>query len=216
VQLIIKQIRNLMSYIAGLLNKWSDGKIKPSHITALSLLGHLPVAWALVVNKPILGAILLAFFSLMDALDGALARLQNSASIRGMYFDAVSDRVKEVIVFSALAYYAYENISNNLSWLIVAVCGTSLLVSYVKAKGEMAVRSNHSDTQKLNRLFGGGIASYEIRTFILIVGLIFGILEYVLILLLIANLITIVTRFFAVSKYLINIENHPDKANDKN
>jgi CDP-diacylglycerol--glycerol-3-phosphate 3-phosphatidyltransferase len=205
-----------MTHVAEFLNKLSKSKIKPSHITALSLLGHLPVAWALVVNKPILGAILLAFFSLLDALDGALARLQNSASLRGMYFDAVSDRIKEVLVFSALAFYAYENISTNLSWLIVAVCGTSLLVSYVKAKGEMAVGSKNSDTQKLNRLFGGGIASYEIRTLLVIIGLIFGILEFILPILLIANIFTIVSRFFAVSEYLYKIENHPFKSDDKN
>jgi hypothetical protein len=103
-----------------------------------------------------------------------------------------------------------------LSWLIVAVCGTSLLVSYVKAKGEMAVGSKNSDTQKLNRLFGGGIASYEIRTFLVIFGLLFGILEFILPVLLIANIITIVSRFFAVSEYLYKMESHPIKANDKN
>ncbi len=198
-----------MTRIAGFIDSRSNSRIKPSHITILSLLGHLPVAWALIAGKPVLGAVLLAFFSLMDALDGALARLQNSATLRGMYFDAVSDRIKEVIVYSALAFYAYENISGNISWLIVAVCGTSLLVSYVKAKGEMAVGSNHSDTQKLNRLFGVGIASYEIRTFLVVVGLLFGILEFILPLLLAANMLTIALRFLAVSKYLFTIENPP-------
>ncbi len=200
-----------MTRIAGFLNKWSNGRIKPSHITALSLLGHLPVAWALIADRPILGAVLLAFFSLMDALDGALARLQNSASLQGMYFDAVSDRMKEIIVYSALAIYSYENVSSSMTWIVVAVCGTSLLVSYVKAKGEMAVGSYHLDTQKLNRLFGGGIASYEIRMFLVVIGLLFGILEFILPLLLLANLFTITTRFLAVSKYLFTLETPPNK-----
>lgn len=195
-----------MTSIAGFLDKYSGGKIKPSHITIISLLGHLPVAWALIVNKPILGAILLAFFSLMDALDGALARTQKSASLAGMYLDAVSDRVKEVIVFTALGIYMFENISADISWLAILACGTSLLVSYVKAKGEMAVGSSTKDTQALNRLFGGGLASYEIRTLLIIVGLLFGVIEYALPLLIFLNLITITTRFLAVSKYLYNME----------
>lgn len=195
-----------MTSIAVFLDKYSGGKIKPSHITIISLLGHLPVAWALIVNKPILGAILLAFFSLMDALDGALARTQKSASLAGMYLDAVSDRVKEVIVFTALGIYMFENISADISWLAILACGTSLLVSYVKAKGEMAVGSSTKDTQALNRLFGGGLASYEIRTLLIIVGLLFGVIEYALPLLIFLNLITITTRFLAVSKYLYNME----------
>jgi phosphatidylglycerophosphate synthase len=199
-------IRGLMVRVAVFLNHWTKGKIKPSHVTTISLLGHIPVALALIDGRPILAAVFLAVFSLMDALDGALARVQNSASLQGMYFDAVSDRIKEVIVFSSLAYFAHINISNDISWLIVAVCGTSLLVSYVKAKGEMAAVSNHLDTQKLNRLFGGGVASYEIRTFLIIVGLLFGTLEFTLALLLVANIITITSRFLGVSKYLFAIE----------
>lgn len=196
-----------MTYVAKFVNKISKGKVTPAHITSLSLLGHIPVAWALVTCQPILAAILLAFFSLLDALDGALAREQHSSSLSGMYFDAVSDRIKEVIVFSALAVFASKHIDSDIAWQIVAVAGTSLLVSYTKAKGEMALSSKGMDAQKLNRLFSGGLASYEVRVILLVIGLLFGWIEYILPILLIINCITIATRFLRVSRELHKFDN---------
>jgi len=208
-RVIVDGVRKSMVHIAGFIDYWTKGKVKPAHITTLSLLGHIPVAWALIIGEPILAAVLLAFFSLLDALDGALARVQNSASLTGMYFDAVSDRIKEVIVFSALAVYASNYVDAVIVWQVVAVAGTSILVSYTKAKGEMAVAGNKKDAQKLNQLFGVGIASYEVRVVALVVGLLFGWLEFILPLMLAANALTIATRFLVVSKqlYLIDQKN---------
>lgn len=199
-------VRNTMTHFAIFLNHVTAGKLKPAHVTVISLLGHVPVVWALLTYRPILAAVLLAFFSLMDALDGALARTQNSTSLSGMYFDAVSDRLKEVIVLSALAVFASNTIDSDITWQIVAVMGTSMLVSYTKAKGEMAIAGEKIDTQKLNRIFGGGLASYEIRVVALVIGLLFGWIAYVLPILLVANSITIATRFLKVSKYLRTID----------
>jgi phosphatidylglycerophosphate synthase len=206
MKLITTFVRKMMTIVAVFLNRITGGRLRPYHITVVSLLGHVPVAWALVTSRPILAAVLLAFFSLMDALDGALARVQNSASLSGMYFDAVSDRIKEVIVLSALAVFAFKTIDSDITWQIVAVAGTSLLVSYTKAKGEMAIAGEGLDAQKLNRIFGGGLASYEIRVVALVIGLLFGWVAYVLPLLLIANSITIATRFLRVSKHLHTID----------
>jgi phosphatidylglycerophosphate synthase len=206
MKFITAYVRRLMTHVAVLLDRITRGRLKPVHVTVISLLGHVPVVWALVSSRPILAAILLAFFSLMDALDGALARTQNSTSLSGMYFDAVSDRLKEVIVLSALAVFALNTIDADISWLIVAVAGTSLLVSYTKAKGEMAVAGEGLDAQKLNRIFGGGLASYEIRVVALVIGLLMGWIAYILPLLLIANSITIATRFMRVSKHLHTLD----------
>ncbi len=199
-------VKSAMYHVAGFLDYWTKGKIKPAHITTLSLLGHIPVAWALVSCRPVLAAVLLAVFGLMDALDGALARYQNSATLSGMFFDAVSDRIKEVIVYSALAVYGFKHFESDMLWMIVALCGSSILVSYTKAKGEMAVSGSKTDPQKLNRIFSVGIASYEIRMVIIIVGLLFGILELLIPLLVAANLVTVALRFLVVTKELYAID----------
>lgn len=199
-----------MTKVAIFLNNLSKGRIKPLHITLISFLGHIPVAWALITCRPILAAVLLAFFSILDALDGALARVQHSSSLSGMYLDAVSDRAKEVIVYSALSVYSFKHIDTNIAWLIVAVAGTSVLVSYTKAKGEMAIAGQSKDPQKLNRIFGVGISSYEVRVVLLVVGLLFGWLLYILPLLLVLNTVTIIERFIRISTKL----NELDKKNN--
>jgi phosphatidylglycerophosphate synthase len=203
---IVTYVRQQMTHVASFLNRATNGKLTPTHITIVSLIGHIPVAWALVTCRPILAAVLLAFFSLLDALDGALARVQKTASVSGMYYDAVSDRLKEVIVYSALAVYTTNHIGANIAWQVVAVLGTSLLVSYTKAKGEMALAGANVDVQKLNRAFGSGIASYEVRVVLLVIGLLFDKLEYVLPLLIVLNSITIITRFLQINNELKRVD----------
>lgn len=203
-------VRGIMTHIAGFIDYWSKGRIKPAHITALSLAGHIPIAWALVECRPVLAGVLLIIFGLMDALDGALARVQKSASLNGMFFDAVSDRIKEAIIYSALIVYVDKHIEASLAWQVVAVAVTSVLVSYVKAKGEMALAEQGvKNAQKLNREFSVGFASYEVRMTILVAALLFGFVEYAIPLLLALNLITIAERFLVISKRLYEIDKKP-------
>lgn len=208
-------VKVLMSNLAVFLDKVTKGKLKPSYITVLSLLGHLPSAWALWNSKTTLAIIFIVIFGLMDALDGALARAQKTASKFGMFFDATTDRIKEVILYSGLAVYVANNEPKIGAWVVPAVVGTSLLVSYVKAKGEMAVSANSHDKQALNRAFGGGIARYEIRMVLLIVGLISGLLPSLLNLIIALNLFTASMRFLEVAN-LLNKEDYPAKSHSKN
>jgi phosphatidylglycerophosphate synthase len=204
-ELITNSVRVLMSHVARGLNRVSRGKLKPSHVTTLSLLGHLPAAWALWMCRPVLAAIFIVVFGLMDALDGALAREQKSASKLGMFFDATTDRLKEVLIYSALAVYAHKHITEVGLWVVPAVVGTSLLVSYVKAKGEMAVAATAHDRQALNRAFSQGIARYEVRMALLVFGLLTKWLAPLLHLIIALNLITAALRFLEIAR-LLNIE----------
>jgi CDP-diacylglycerol---glycerol-3-phosphate 3-phosphatidyltransferase len=208
IDMITLGVRAAMVHVARILNRITRGKIKPSHITTLSLLGHIPAAWALWYSKPVLAAGLIAVFGLMDALDGALAREQKSASKMGMFFDATTDRLKEVVVYSGLAVYVAKHQSEIDAWVVPALIGTSLLVSYVKAKGEMAISTDAHDKQLLNRAFSQGIASYEVRMALLILGLVATRwLSPVLNILIALNLVTAAVRFLEVAR-LLNIEDN--------
>lgn len=205
---ITDTVRVLMARLATFLGRISGGAIKPVHITVLSFLGHIPAAWALWTNKPALAAVLITVFGLMDSLDGALAREQHVASKLGMYFDAVTDRLKEAVLYSALAVYAARYTSDIQPWVVVAVAASSLLVSYVKAKGEMAISASVEDTQKLNRMFDGGLSRYEVRMAILVIGLLIGYLGPLLRLLVAINLYTAAVRFMAASQAIADQEAH--------
>ena len=196
--------RVMMAGLAKWLNNVTGGKLRPAHITTISLLGHIPAAWALWTCQPRLAAALIAVFAGLDALDGALARAQGSASRLGMFFDAVTDRLKEVIIYAALGVFLAEHHPEAGAWLAPALVGSSLLVSYVKAKGEMAIASgSNSDAQKLNRTFSGGLGRYEVRMVLLIIGLLVGDLLPGLLQLIVAlNMFTAVGRFFAIAEVL--------------
>ncbi len=207
-------VRMIMTHVARFLNKVTDGAIKPAHITLLSLLGHIPAAWALWTGRPVFAAIYIVIFGLMDSLDGALAREQKSASKMGMFFDAVTDRLKETLLYSALAVYVSRDVTYAKDigvWVVPAVAATSLLVSYVKAKGEMAISTDAHDKQLLNRAFSQGIARYEIRMALLIIGLVSGLLASLLNLIIALNLITASMRFMEVAR-LLTIEDSAAKS----
>jgi phosphatidylglycerophosphate synthase len=210
-KILVSHVKVLMGHIAVGVNKLFRSKLKPSHVTTISLLGHFPAAWALWTCRPVLAAVLIAGFGLLDALDGALAREQGTASKLGMFYDAVTDRMKEVIIYSGLAVYVSKHVSDVDPWLVVAVAGTSLLVSYVKAKGEMAVTAKNHDKQTLNRAFGSGISRYEVRMALLIVGLLAtSYLAPILRLMVALNLFTAAGRFLEIGR-ILNAEDQKER-----
>ena len=102
-------------------------------ITTLSLLLAVAAGVALSAGRFALGGWLFLFSGVCDLLDGRLARAHGESSPAGATLDSVLDRYAELFVFGGLAWYYRD------SWvllLVLAALGGSLLVSYVRAKGE--------------------------------------------------------------------------------
>ena len=202
IDIIRNAIKALMSALAITLNKATGGKLSADVITLIGLFSHIPIAWLIAIQKNYLAAALLVFFGLFDSVDGALARAQKKSSSRGMLLDASTDRIKEVILYigasSALVASGYAGWAG---WA-VAACGASLVVSYVKAKGETAISDKKLSPSDINRIFADGIMRYEIRMFVLIVGLLTNTLRYALVFIAVTSAITAVGRFHKISQKL--------------
>jgi phosphatidylglycerophosphate synthase len=185
--------------VAKDLDKLSGGKISPTMVTITGLIAHLPIAWLIATDQYILAAILLVIFGLFDTLDGALARLQKTDSARGMLLDASTDRFKEVILYSGIAY-SFTNSDNQkfAVWAVIA-CGASICVSYVKAKGETAVAKSKLSSSEVNKLFQDGLLRFEVRMFLLVIGLLFNILTYMVVIIAILSVFTAVDRLIKIS-----------------
>ena len=202
IDVIRNAIKALMSALAITLNKATGGKLSADVITLIGLFSHIPIAWLIAIQKNYLAAGLLVFFGLFDSVDGALARAQKKSSSRGMLLDASTDRIKEVILYvgasSALVASGYA------SWAgwAVAACGASLVVSYVKAKGETAISDKKLSPSDINRIFADGIMRYEIRMFVLIVGLLTNTLRYALVFIAVTSALTAIGRFHKISQKL--------------
>src|SRR5690606_14327938 len=115
---IRNRVRQLMNSLASGLNKATGGKLSPNFVTVFGLLMHVPIGILIASGEHTFAAILLLVFGLFDALDGALARLQNSTSSTGMLLDSVSDRIKEIIVYVCLAFYFVGVHQANLAILV--------------------------------------------------------------------------------------------------
>jgi len=162
-----------MRRIAYGLNILSRGRLSPNAVTVFGCAMHVPIALLIALGRyPILTAMLLLVFGLFDTLDGELARLQKRASAQGMLLDAATDRFKELILYTGIAYALALGPHPAFAAFAAAACGASLSVSYIKAKGEAAVASaGNMPHALLNKLFKDGLLTFELRMFLLIVGL---------------------------------------------
>lgn len=210
-------VRAFMGRLAKGLNTLSEGRLHPNAVTLVGLFAHVPIAWLIATSRNNLAAaILLIIFGLFDTLDGELARLQKRASNAGMLLDATTDRVKEVILYmgAAVALADHSVICTSgpegycapfalgfYAMLPVAACGGSLLVSYVKAKGETVVAGN-LPANEVNRLFQDGLARFEVRMAILVCGLLVNGLWEALAIIAVLSWLTSFSRLVKISKKL--------------
>lgn len=195
-------IRKVMRVIARFLNRVTRGKISPNAITIIGLLAHIPIAGLIVTRHDVLAGVLLIIFGLFDTLDGELARIQGKETAQGMLLDAVSDRFKEVLLYSAIGYNLIQIGQPYLAVWAIFACGSSLCVSYVKAKGESAYLSNHYSQTNINHLFRDGFMRFEIRISVLIIGLLTQYLGAAIIIIAILAGYTAISRLINISRKL--------------
>lgn len=195
-------VRSVINVIAVILNKVTFGKLSPDAVTITSLLAHFPIAWLLSQGYFGYSAILLIIFGLFDALDGALARLQDKSSAAGMLLDASTDRMKEVLLYIGASYALIDRGEQYFATWAVAACGGSLLVSYVKAKGETAVKDSNLSANEVNRLFQDGLMRFEIRMFTLVIGLALNQLAIVMVIIAVMAWLTAIDRLIKIKTKL--------------
>lgn len=195
-------VRRFMRHIATLLNRISRGKLSPNTITIVGLVMHIPIAVLIAQGYFGYAAVLLVIFGLFDTLDGELARLQKKASAGGMLLDASTDRMKEVILYIGAAYALTKGVTPEFASWAVAACGASICVSYIKAKGETAIKDSKLSPNEVNRLFQDGLGRFEVRMFILVIGLLLNNLLTALIIITAISTFTAFERLIKISRKL--------------
>jgi len=195
-------MRPAMRRLARWLDLVSRGKATPDMVTLAGVAIQVPAAWFIAVGWYIPAAVILIVSVMFDFLDGELARLQKRASVRGMLLDATTDRIGETIVFCGIVYRLAQHGSPAETTWAVAACGAAQCVSYVKAKGEMAVAIKDTDHNSLNRRFQLGPGSLSERAAVLIIGLLTGYLFVAVLVVLVLSLITIGRRWLAITRSL--------------
>jgi len=156
---------------------------------ALTLFGLLcSVATAvLIASGHLIWAVVgLTVAGVSDLLDGSIARGSGQASPRGAFFDSVTDRVSDVLLFGGVAWYLAGD-SAYMPMLAFAVGACSILVSYERARAE-----------SLGFEARGGLMERAERFVLLGIALAFPILIPMLWLMLALTAFTAVQRFVRV------------------
>jgi CDP-diacylglycerol---glycerol-3-phosphate 3-phosphatidyltransferase len=162
--------------------------VSPDHLTVLGLVVAVPAAWAIAVGRLGLGLGLLIASALPDLLDGALAKASGRSSVRGAFFDSVSDRVTDTLILLAFAWYLLDTHPGHIALLPMAILGVSLLVSYERAKAE-----------SLGLQAKGGLMERAERIIVLCAALAFGVVMIPLLWLMFAlTAVTALQRFLTV------------------
>jgi phosphatidylglycerophosphate synthase len=175
-------------------------RVSPNALTAAGVL--LCAAAAVVVYFEYrselaaywIGAGLFIVGSILDILDGALARRSNRATPFGAFVDSTTDRMSEVFMLGAIALiFSRENNEVALAFTVAAIAG-SFLVSYTRARAEV-----------LGLKGDVGIGSRAERVVVISAGLIlapWGALQWAIYLLTATAWITVLQRVLAVRAQL--------------
>lgn len=203
IQKVRDPIKSLMTQVAKVLNRITEGKLSPDAVTLVGFSMHFPIALLIATRHNIWAAVLLVIFGLFDSLDGALARLQKRSDPRGMLLDSITDRMKEVLLYIGASYAIIATTNRPyLAVWAVAACGCSVLVSYINAWGEAVVARNHINQHSVNKSFRGGLFPFEVRMFILVVGLLSDRLALAVVVITLGAIYTALTRLLKIFKRL--------------
>jgi CDP-diacylglycerol--glycerol-3-phosphate 3-phosphatidyltransferase len=173
-------------------------RFKADYLTALGLVLAAVCAVVIATGHLLVGLILLILAAVPDLLDGAVAKATGTASVRGAFFDSVSDRVTDSLILGGLAWHLSSTAripvpgghvaSADWSVLPLAVLGVSNLISYERAKAE-----------SLGFEAKGGLMERAERIIVLCLGLLLPVLLLpILGLMLALTSITAVQRFVKV------------------
>lgn len=110
----------------------------PNHITLLSIPLSFFASLAIIKRYYLLAAILIALFSILDNLDGLVAKVLLKKSLLGDYLDSMADRYREIIFYLGFALGGYPLESS------LAISG-ALLISFSKARTAMCISMDDHD-----------------------------------------------------------------------
>ena len=123
-----------------------------------------------ILGQNIIGGILAQLSSIVDGVDGSLARLKGMSSTFGGFLDSVLDRYADILIVLGLTWWSISNevYPDSRIWLagFLAIAGT-ICISYTRSR--IDAKHRHLFDKGLKSL-----ASRDIRLFLIMLGGITG------------------------------------------
>jgi CDP-diacylglycerol--glycerol-3-phosphate 3-phosphatidyltransferase len=150
-----------------------------------------------------LGAAVFLVGSILDILDGALARAGGKTTPFGAFLDSTTDRVGEAAMLAAIALVFARSGNDTAVVFTVAATAGSLLVPYARAKAEaLGLRGDV------------GLGSRAERVVVITAGLAlapWGALQWAIVVLAVTSWLTVLQRILHVRKQLLHGGTNVDK-----
>jgi CDP-alcohol phosphatidyltransferase len=122
-------------------------KITPVQVTLVFGICGLMAAYCIITNHYILAGTMLVLKSIIDAIDGELARTKNTPSYTGRYLDSVFDIIINFIVFMCICYVSLTTIwMAMIAFVCIQLQGTLYNYYYVILRN---IREGGDTTSKI-------------------------------------------------------------------
>lgn len=130
------------------------------------------------------GAAIVLFGSILDGLDGSVARASGAETARGAFLDSAFDRMGEIAAFAGLGVSYAESGDERVLLLIVLAVGGAMMVPYIRSRAEVEGFNGK-----------GGLMGRAERVLLFTLGLILGLVEPMLWIFVVLVWITALMRF---------------------
>jgi phosphatidylglycerophosphate synthase len=170
--------------------------ITPNHITIIAFLINLGAAALIVFDFYTAAASIIIVASLLDLVDGSLARRTGKTTPFGSFLDSTLDRLSEGVIFAAIAYrlaidpeVTLRMRGVNVAMVVLALLG-GVTVSYTRARAEsLGVECKVGVASRFERIFLTCTGLYLVGT-----GLYLDAMPYMIYAILALTMFTVIQR----------------------
>ena len=171
--------------------------LTPNQISFLSFIAALGALSLFLTGHNVWAGIVVQISSVLDGVDGDLARIKNMKSSFGGFFDAILDRYSDFAILGGLTFWALE-FEARFDDMVVVSAGLaatvgSFMISYSRARAEVSFGKPFPGLM-------GSLASRDARLLIIMIGSIVSYGTVTLIFLGAMTNLVVVWRIFAARK----------------
>lgn len=176
--------------------------ITPNQVTFLSFLISAASAVFFAMVHPLYGGLLAQLSSILDGVDGEIARLKFLKSNYGGLFDAVLDRYADFLIVLGMAYAWYSETENSLALLACAAALTGMPMSMLLKEKFHALTSRPFIPESYDGILRYLPANRDGRLFIIMLGGILNLIPATLILLATVTHLQALARLYNARKLM--------------
>ncbi len=185
-------------------------KVTPNQMTwaafGIALLSFV----SFILGYNLIAGLLVQLSSIVDGIDGSLARLKGMTSEFGGFLDSVLDRYADILIVLGLTLWSLSHETYPGIWLAGMLAITGIIcISYTRAR----ISPNH------RHLFDTGfksLASRDIRLFLIMLGAVIGQAYFCLIVIAVLTNVVVFYRLIYMYRYLGQKDNRSKPSSQSN